>query len=87
MNLKQRNINKNIYRREGGANMKHILQFSADNEDVICGGRAMCQYPGARCLPISNLSVFKLASDTSSVSTVMPGHWETWLLSREMDGS
>ena len=51
--------------------MKHILQFSADNEDVICVGRAMCQYPGARCLPISNLSVFKLAS----VSTVMPRHW------------
>ena len=49
--------------------MKHILQFSADNEDVICVGRAMCQYPGARCLPISNLSVFKLASDTGSVST------------------
>ena len=42
--------------------MKHILQFSTDNEDVICVGRAMCQYPGARCLPISNLSVFKLAS-------------------------
>ena len=53
--------------------MKHILQFSADNEDVICVGRAMCQYPGARCLPISNLSVFKLASDTSSVSAVMLG--------------